>query len=570
MISLINLVYCSLEKKTQRNILILIIFMLLSSFMELFSIAVYIPFLTLLLNNFKLNNSRIDNLLESLFGNNLIPSITIIIILATILAGLIRYFSLNWSSSLAANISNELVYKAYKSILYKDYNFHLNQDKNKLISIIHTNGARLFYESINPALTLLNSILFILIICISLLSIDWRSFMVIILTIGTIYYIVSNKSKKSFSIQSRKQVELSKLSLERLDVELNSIECIILGNQQDIYSRNYREIDKNLKTSQALSYRLAVIPRIFIEYFLLILLVLVSIYLSINGNIRESLPIMAGAALVAQKVFPYAQKIFESWATLSTGKESLLTILNLVKEDKNQTLLSPQIKDKLIFSNLEFINVVFSYSKRSTILNNINLKINKGDKIAIMGVSGSGKSTLIRLICGLLVPNSGNVYVNGEIINKINNPNHMYKWMRSIGYVPQKVNLAGRTLRENIVFGSEINDNKSLSINEIINITCLEKLVRRCNGLDTEILQNSLTLSGGESQLLSIARALYRNPRLLLMDEPTSALDIHTQKKIFDNILKLSDMTCIVITHRLETKELFDRIIEIKDGYIVD
>ena len=570
MIQSIKLVYRSLERKTQKNICILVFVMLISSFMELFSIAIFIPFLTLLLNNFELNNNRINNLLELLFGNNLLLGISITIIIATILAGLIRYYSLKLSSSIAANISNELVYKAYSSMLNKDYEYHLNQAKSTLISTIHTNGARLFFESINPAITLINSALFIFIICISLIIINWKAFLAIILIIGTFYYIVIKKSKNALSIQSRKQVELTKLSLERIETELNSIECIILSNQQNTYTSNYRKIDKILKNTYAKSYRLAVLPRIIIEYLLLIILILVSIYLAINGNIKEAFPIIAGAGLVAQKVFPYAQKIFESWAVLSTGNESLLTIMNLINSNKNQTILLAQPTSEFIFSNIELKNVMFSYNKKSIILNNINLKIEKGEKIAIMGETGSGKSTLIRLICGLLIPSSGNIYVNGKSINKADNPKHLSQWMRSIGYVPQKVNLAGRTLRENINFGSEINYNNSKRIDEIIDITCLENIVNRCNGLDSEILTNSLILSGGESQRISIARALYRNSGFLLMDEPTSALDFKTQEKVFNNILKISDMTCIVITHRVETKNLFDRVIEFKDGFIIN
>ena len=97
----------------------------------------------------------------------------------------------------------------------------------------------------------------------------------------------------------------------------------------------------------------------------------------------------------------------------------------------------------------------------------------------------------------------------------------------------------------------------------MIEITLLKDLVKRCNGLDSNILQNYFSLSGGENQRLAIARALYHNPELLIMDEPTSSLDIRTQKQLFDNLQSLKDLTCIVITHRVETKYFFNKILEI-------
>ena len=167
------------------------------------------------------------------------------------------------------------------------------------------------------------------------------------------------------------------------------------------------------------------------------------------------------------------------------------------------------------------------------------------------------------MICGLLNPSSGKVLINDKEINRNLNNKYTVNWMRSIGYVPQKINLTGKTLRENITFKNSKNNQKRIQIEDVIKITLLDDLVKRCNGLDCDIFQNSFSLSGGENQRLAIARALYHNPELLIMDEPTSSLDIRTQKQLFDNLQRLTDLTCIVITHRVETKYFFDKILEI-------
>ena len=556
------------NKKSQ--IILLVAWMVLSSFAELISIAIFIPFISILLGNAALEGNKIYEIFNSIFGNNLLLSMIVITILTTIIACFVRLLSIKWSINTAADISNELVYKAYYSLLNKDFNYLLQQDKSKLISTIHTNGNISFIDGIHPILTFLDSICFTSIIGISLLIFNWKALLIVSSFLLIIYKFYTVRTKKILDIESRKQVELNTESINRLEVELNSIEYIQLGNLQKQCSSNYRKIDKELKSSWSNYMISARYPRVFIEYLCLLALICISLILFIKGDIQKTLPILAASGLLAQKLFPIIQKSFESWATLRNTKESLETLLDLIEPiDKSYSTKTFDLK-KIDFSEIKFNNVSFSYVNSSEILQNINLNIKKGERIAIMGISGSGKSTLMRLICGLLVPSEGEILVNKNIINKTKNIKHTLNWMRSIGYVPQKINLTGKTLRENITFGDQDNSEPDLSIEEIIKITCLEELVKRCDGLDKEIFQSSFLLSGGENQRLAIARAIYKNPKFLLMDEPTSALDSKTQAKIFKNIFKMKNITCVVITHRLENKELFDKVITIEKGDLIE
>ena len=558
----------TIGNKRKIKMILLLSCMILSSFFELISIAMFIPFISLLLDNKKLEGIYIIGNLKDILGKNFIIIFFILLILIFIFSGIIRLLTLIWLHRFSANLSNQIVFKAYDVILNEDYVNHISQKKSTLINTIHTNGNILLNNVIEPFMLFSESIIFVLLTCIVLMIYNWKTFLSISLILIIVYYLISKSANNTLKKQSMEQYRLNNASLERLDTDLNSIEYIYLGNLQKLFSKNYAKNDKELKMGYSKYIITAKFPKIIVEYISLILLILLCLILYLKGNIYNYLPILATAGLLAQKLLPYIQKIYENASQLINYKDAFASIINKASRYKDKKNYNSNFKF-LNFNNIKFENVDFSYGKNPKTLRDINFTINKGEKIAIMGVSGSGKSTILRLICGLIKPTSGKVILNGKELNKSTNLSHTTNWMRSIGYVPQKINLTGVTLRENIIFGSNPK-NSLITIEEVIKICLLDDLVNRCNGLDTEILQNSFSISGGENQRIAIARGLYKNPNLLIMDEPTSSLDIQSQKKIFDNLLNLQDMTCIVITHRIETKYFFDRILKFKGEILTE
>ena len=555
----------SLSKQEKFNFLLLSFGMFTGTLSEIFSIALIIPFLSLIKGNQEYKNSSILMFFENFLGIQSIKLFSLIIISIFIFSSLLRLYILNTSNKFAAKLSNNLVYKAYYSILNEDYVNLIKESKSKFISIIHTNGNQLLLDLMMQLLILFESLLFLSLIVITLFLYNWKIFIIFSIFLLIFYFYFIQRSNKVLKLLSSKMVEFNKNALERLDIDLNSIEYIHLGNYQKQFSLNYAQNDKNLKFDYAKYIVIARTPKIIIEYVFLIGLILFMVILYFNNTFESSLPIISAGGLLTLKCFPHIQKIFESWTFIKNYKDSILSLLDYSNKYKKNIDKKDHKKLNLInFKQLRFENVSFSYQKEQKCINKINFSVKRGEKIALMGPSGAGKTTILRLICGLLLPTSGKIIINDFDIGNKYNLSHKINWMRTIGYVPQKINITGRTLRENIIFGSKPNNINSLDIEEIIKITLLEELVDRCNGLDTNIIQNSFSLSGGENQRIAIARALYRNPKLLLMDEPTSSLDVTTQKKLFDNLLDLKDTTFIVITHRIETKYFFDKIYEIK------
>ena len=227
-----------------------------------------------------------------------------------------------------------------------------------------------------------------------------------------------------------------------------------------------------------------------------------------------------------------------------------IVIKNLSKKKSSKLFNKKKISS---FKSLQLSNVKFKYDDKKNILNNINLKINKGEKIAIIGESGSGKSTLINLISGLLKPTYGNVYLNKK--KELNFSN-------LIGYVSQSIYLSDDNLIKNISLKNETNEKDYKYILEIIKNLKLQSI-----NIHKVVGERGSKLSGGQLQRVGIARCLFRNPEIIVLDEATSALDKNTEKQIVDYIFsKHNDKTIIFCTHKRSFIKKFDKVLEINNG----
>ena len=218
--------------------------------------------------------------------------------------------------------------------------------------------------------------------------------------------------------------------------------------------------------------------------------------------------------------------------------------------------------------NIQVDNLSFQYPDGDKpVLNNITLDIPMGSSIAFVGGSGSGKTTLIDLILGLIAPTHGQVLKNGEPIQK-----DLRSWHQRIGYVPQDVFIADCSVLEAVAFGLEPNEIDVERVKYCLEVAALTEVVESLeNGLDTKLGYNATRLSGGQKQRMGIARALYRNPSVLILDEATSALDNETEYKITKTIERISkDITVIIVAHRLSTVRNVDQLVYLSNGRIAN
>jgi ATP-binding cassette subfamily B protein len=231
--------------------------------------------------------------------------------------------------------------------------------------------------------------------------------------------------------------------------------------------------------------------------------------------------------------------------------------------DHSELLVLPELAGQITFHN-----VGFSYGPDTgpPTVTDIDLRIEPGTSLAIVGRSGSGKTTLIKCLAGLLQPTEGTVTYDGYDVRSLD-----YRWLRrQIGFVPQENHLFEDTIARNIAFGDETPDMERVVA--AAQLTAAHEFIQRLPlGYETKIGESGLLLSGGQRQCVAIARAVYMRPRVLIFDEATSALDSETERLVQENMDHLFEgRTAIVIAHRLSTVRSADLIVVLDKGRIVE
>jgi ABC-type multidrug transport system fused ATPase/permease subunit len=344
---------------------------------------------------------------------------------------------------------------------------------------------------------------------------------------------------------------------------------IKIGNLEENFIKLFNQQSANYARNQALQNMISLMPRYGLESLALggVILVIL-IFLASGRNLSSFLAIIAVYSFACYRILPCLQQIY---ANIIELRFESTTLDNIYSDLKN-------LKQKVIYADNNFIslkrdinlnNICYSYPKEPRkILKNISLTVPAQTTVGIVGSTGSGKTTLVDIILGLIDAQEGKLEVDGVEINK----NNVRNWQRLIGYVPQNIYLADSTIAANIAFGIE---------EKYIDQKIIERVAKTANinkFIEEELPQKYLTrvgergvrLSGGQIQRIGIARALYNDPKVLIMDEATSALDSFTEKEVMKEIYNLSqNITIIIIAHRLSTIEKCKIIFLIENGKLV-
>jgi ABC-type multidrug transport system fused ATPase/permease subunit len=314
---------------------------------------------------------------------------------------------------------------------------------------------------------------------------------------------------------------------------------------------------------QALS--ISLLPRFVFEVAIYISLGLVFTIYAMQGTpLTQVAGEFAVFGAAAMRLLPSVSKIVSHLQSLKHARPAVVAVTDtLLASVEKRRQSACQILPAIKFSSMTLTQVGFAYDD-CTVLKSLDLEVMRGDTLGIIGSSGSGKSTLINLILGLLAPTQGWVMLNGAPLGGLED-----EWWACIGYVPQEPFLMDTSAIENVMLGSASHDAADLiRACALIDLMDLPEAMKETQ---ETIGEGGARLSGGQRQRLAIARALYRNPQVLILDEATSAMDVQTQSQVLDAVAKsMKGRTVLMVTHRTETLNFCNKIFSLPEGKFVD
>lgn len=558
-----------IEKKFKYNFFLLVILSFITAVFEIISIGTIIPFISLITNPENEYALFIKDLIKISYFSGLdeVLILGFLFILFVIIGGLLKLSLLYFTIQLSNSVSAQLGTLIFSKNLHRTYIDHISQGSNEIISGITqkiTDVAKILISFS----TITTSLIISIIIFSSLLLINASFTIAGSLTITLIYMVIAFTSKKLL-VQNSLKISNEQNNIVRfLQEGIGSFRDLLLNKLQNFYVNKYYKSINIAQKASGDNIFIGQSPRIFLETVLLSIIIIVILILNNKSDFSQHIPLVAAFALAIQRLLPLIQQIYNNWTLIAGRKGSILEINEFLTKKISKQFIEGS--KKISFQKtIKFCNVKFNYpNTKNDIFSDLNLTINYGEVVGIIGESGSGKSTLVDLLSGLISPNSGEIKIDEEVLNDKN----LSSWQDNISYVPQNIFLLNGSVYENIAFGVDnlkIDKNKVETICSNLNLTDLiDKLP---NKYDERIGENAIKLSGGQKQRIAIARALYRNSKIIIFDESTSALDQQSEEKVLNTIYGINTkINIFIISHRVSTLNKCNSIIKINKNKTVE
>lgn len=570
--NIVNKLNFILSPKQKKNFFIIIFFILIGMGLEMIGVGIIVPVLDSILDSEQSQNFFVKKLI-SIVGpkSNLelafyfLALMIFISIIKMIYLISLSYFKFRYT----ANIEKDIASRLYKGYLFSPYSYHLKTNTSQMLRNLQLEVTQ-FNSSFQALIGLITEITVIIgMVGILFYYEPFGAFAIsIILILASMLFqrIIKIRLIKWGEERQSLDGDINKVLLQ----SLNGIKDVKLSEKELFF---YKIFDKKIDGKinfQTKYVTIKHVPRQYLEFLGMLGLVLL-VYIMFLQNVlpNDILSTLAVFAAASFKMIPSFNIVMSSIQVLRYSEASINILHNDISEVIKREENKPKTNNKPLSFNdsIKIKNANFRFeNSNSNLFNNFSLTINKGSVIGFIGKSGSGKSTLADLLMGLLDLNKGQILVDNKDVHS-----NIKSWQSKVGYVPQSIYLTDDTIASNIAFGCNKNEVDKRLLYKAIKDAQLDDFIDSLeHGIDSNVGEAGTKLSGGQRQRIGIARALYRNPKILIFDEATSALDNETEKAIMDSIYKIKNKTILIIAHRLSTIERCDYIYKFDKGSIVE
>ena len=579
MYKLISQTFSLIKKENINYTIIVLIASQLTSFLEIIGLS-FIPILAINL----IDQGRIIDFFneKNLSFLNEIVNMENFVLLSFVFLGIFFVFKNIYlifisyiQSKLRVKIYNDLSNNFFNLFINSSYNYFLKKNPAKIISNMTNDVGAVCSGVFDQIIILFNNIILVVFIAIVLILIDYKLSIFLMSAIIVLTLIFQGLTKKFIEEKGKILQGTRADNVKLINQSFDIIKDAKILKKENYFINTFKSqlnIMGKIKISNAI---LIALPRPILETSILIIIISIIFYSTLfDQDFSTTVPYITFLAISSVRLIPAIKTISNSLSLINFNKVSVKIVLDEIEEmlknvETKKINNSKIITSKLTrdFSKIEVKNVSFSYldKDKENVLNNINFEINRGEKIGIVGASGAGKSTLINIFLGILKPKEGKVLIDGH--NIFDNLNY---WYDLIGLIPQDVYLLHDTIKNNIALAeNNLDKNKTEKINKAILFSNSKQFIDQLpEGIETNVGNRGVSFSGGQKQRIGIARALYHEPKILIMDEATNSLDKLNENEILNKIFSNKKLTILAISHNLKSLSSCDKIIDLEKGYI--
>jgi|GEM_PF-540441 len=549
----------------------------IAGILEFIGIALIYPFIIMIINPQNINSMPYYSQMMNYFHlNNTAYSafiIGILVLMIFVAKNIFMIFTQYVQNKFVANWKKDITKKFMEYYIYAPYREIMKTSQADKLYVLNTLCNCSIDIFVMRGLNLMTNLIIIAIV-ITLLLFKFPIAAIITMAFSVFSMIIQNKYfKKRTSKLADNLAKEYKTYNESVIGNINNLKELKILSAEKLFFEDYAKKEKTFRDIQAIHSYYSLIPPYIVETIIVISLLILGAIISIQ-NFSNHTYLIASFAVVGAALFriaPALNRVQSSIININSSREFVKKINEEYERCNfdNFKIYNSNPEKRMDFKNkIEIKNIDFSYNENKQIINNLSLEINKGDFIGIIGLSGAGKSTFADVLMGLLPPQTGEIFVDG---NKLTAKNYT-NFRNIIGYVPQEVNILDKSIKENVAWGQTIEKIDEEGVIKALKAAQIYNFVNEfIEGINSCPIIGSNGLSQGQKQRLAIARALYRDPEILIFDEATSALDVEVENEITEMLKQLShSKTIIAIAHRLSTLKACNKLVYLKDGRIVD